>query len=175
MNTQRVARWIQQCRILRCGIRVAARLVVPRQYVGAVGAVFNETGQVLLVRHVYRADHPWGLPGGWLKLREHPGCGVRREIEEELSLNVEVKSLLLCEPQGSRWICDTPPGLGLAYYCRLCSENADASSLATATHAHEVLDVLWVDPDKIEHDLIPFQLRAIRMGRAVFDREAGSS
>ena len=68
--------------------------------VGAVGAIFNHAGQVLMVEHVFRPDYVWGLPGGWVNRGENPAYTIEREVKEELNLTVEVKKLLICEPQG---------------------------------------------------------------------------
>nr|WP_249419682.1 NUDIX domain-containing protein [Rhabdothermincola salaria] len=45
-------------------------------------------GHVLLVRHAYRPR--WGLPGGFLKRGEHPLDGARREVREEVGLDVDL-------------------------------------------------------------------------------------
>ncbi len=51
---------------------------------GVVGAVFDASGQVLLVRHRYMPD--WRLPGGGVNRREEPGVAVLRELGEEVGL-----------------------------------------------------------------------------------------
>ena len=168
---QKLAGWIQRFWLLRWGIRLGTRLLVARQYIGAVGVVFNERGQVLLVHHVFRVDYPWGLPGGWVDLAENPADAVRRELEEELKLKVEVKQILLCSPQGSRRIGDTPPGLGLAYYCRLILGESNLEDAANASHAYEVLALAWVDPTAIKYRLSSFQAQAIVLGKTAFDLE----
>jgi ADP-ribose pyrophosphatase YjhB (NUDIX family) len=78
---------------LRWLLALAVRLFAPRHYVGAAGVVFNEMGQILLIEHVFRAHFPWGLPGGWVEHGETPAETVRREVEEELGLRIEVKQL----------------------------------------------------------------------------------
>ncbi|MDX1520208.1 MAG: NUDIX hydrolase [Anaerolineae bacterium] len=153
--------------------------MVARHYVGAVGAVFNDAGQVLLVKHVFRVEYPWGLPGGWLEKGEDPAAAVQREIREELGLEVEVGQVLLCERQGGQSDTSTPVGIGLAFYCRAHPQsstgakpidpgNADAFADATA---FEVLAVEWVAPDEIIHPLVSFQRRAIEVGKTVFEQE----
>ena len=68
---------------------------------GAVAAVFDDAGKVLLVEHVFRTDYPWGLPGGWVAPGEAPVDAVRREIEEELQLQVRRQGTA-CPSRGSR-------------------------------------------------------------------------
>ena len=44
--------------------------------------------EILLVRHTYGAD-AWELPGGGVKRREEPLDAARREMREELGLDIE--------------------------------------------------------------------------------------
>ncbi|MEW5959629.1 MAG: NUDIX hydrolase [Chloroflexota bacterium] len=168
---QKLAGWLQDMPPLRWGLALAVRLLVPRQHVGAVGAVFNEQGQVLLVKHVFRPFYPWGLPGGWLERGEDPVQAVQRECQEELGLRVEVKQLLVCGPQGQN--IGVPPGLGLVYYCRLADGEAAWHSSLKAPKAYEVLAVEWVDPARIEYPLTPLESQAISLARQVFEQEQG--
>lgn len=55
--------------------------------VGVTGIIFNEEGEILFLKHTYR-QHPWSLPGGYLKATEHPKEGLEREIKEETGLVV---------------------------------------------------------------------------------------
>lgn len=57
--------------------------------IGVTGIIFNDKREVLLFKHSYRA-HPWSLPGGYLKAKEHPREGLEREILEESGLVVSV-------------------------------------------------------------------------------------
>ena len=70
---RRLADWLQRFPPLRWGLKLAVWLFAPRHQVGAVGVVFNNAGQVLLVEHVFRPDYNWGLPGGWVERGESPG------------------------------------------------------------------------------------------------------
>ena len=62
---------------------------------GVAAAVFNDAGEVLLVK---RGRPPrqgqWGLPGGLLDLGERLADGVRREIMEECGIEVEIRDLI---------------------------------------------------------------------------------
>jgi ADP-ribose pyrophosphatase YjhB (NUDIX family) len=57
--------------------------------VSAAAVVVNETGEVLLLNHVLRADLSWGIPGGFIANGEQPEAAVRREIREETGLELE--------------------------------------------------------------------------------------
>jgi ADP-ribose pyrophosphatase YjhB (NUDIX family) len=167
---RRLANWLQQYPPLRWLLGLSVRLWVPRHYVGAVGAVFNEAGQVLLLEHVFRPHYPWGLPGGWVEQGEHPADAVQREIEEELELRVEVKQMVLCEVQGGRWGGATPLGLGLVYYCRL-RDGVQAVDLTQVHRSHEILAFEWVDPTAVRHLLSPLEHAGIVQAKQAFDRE----
>jgi 8-oxo-dGTP diphosphatase len=72
---RRVRRWI---------VRVAA----PSFTVGAACVVERGDGRILLVRLAYRDG--WGLPGGLIKRREDVADCARREVGEEVGLDVEL-------------------------------------------------------------------------------------
>jgi 8-oxo-dGTP diphosphatase len=65
------------------------RLVHPRFTVTAGALIFNKSGQILLLKHRFRAGSGWGLPGGFLESGEQPIDALRRELREELNLEVE--------------------------------------------------------------------------------------
>ena len=55
-----------------------AWLLTQKFLVGVMAVVFDDQGQILLFNHTYRREHPWGLPGGWLKARESPAAAIER-------------------------------------------------------------------------------------------------
>src|SRR5215216_6575991 len=67
----------------------AVRLGSPSYTLGAA-CMIEHDGQVLLVRTAYRKT--WSLPGGLLDRRETPIDGLRREVREEVGLDVVVTS-----------------------------------------------------------------------------------
>ena len=164
---RRLASILRTTPALRFGWALVVRLLAPKNNVGAVAAIFNDSGRVLMGEHTFRPDHPWGLPGGWVERGESPVQAIQREIQEELNLSIVVKKLLLCDTQGAKDEVVTPPSLGLAYYCRLPSGGPSLPS----TSSYEVLSVAWVLPAEIEWPLARLQRQAIIMGKAEFDRE----
>ena len=76
---------------------LASVIVRPRYHVPAGAIIFNERGQLLLCRHTYRRQYPWGLPGGDIKFGEDPAEAVRRELREETGLSVQPTRLLMIE------------------------------------------------------------------------------
>jgi len=54
------------------------------QTFGAVGAVIEKDGKILLVKEAGGLDKgKWNHPAGWLDLGENPQDGAKREVEEE--------------------------------------------------------------------------------------------
>lgn len=171
---RQLAGWFRRFPPLRWLLAFGVRLFVPRHYVGAVGAIFNDAGQVLLMEHVFRPHTPWGLPGGWVEQDEHPAAAVRREIEEELGITVEIKQLLLCELQGNSSLKHAVPrSLGFVYYCRLTGDSQ--TFLAKVHHNPEILSVEWVDPAAIPYRLTSLEGHGVALARQAFEQEQEST
>jgi len=66
--------------------RRVVRTIAPAFTVGAMCFIERDDGALLLVRLSYR--HRWGVPGGLLKRGEDPGDAARREVREEVGLEV---------------------------------------------------------------------------------------
>ena len=71
-------------------------------------ALTNESGEILLQK---RPDHSqmgglWEFPGGKVDEGESPETALRRELEEELGITLDVQDLVAetfaCEPLGDR-------------------------------------------------------------------------
>ncbi len=62
--------------------------------VGVSGVIFNEQGQILLLRHRYWREGSWGLPGGYANSGERLEDTLRREVLEETGYLVETQALL---------------------------------------------------------------------------------
>ena len=172
MFKQKLAHLLRRVAPLRWLMLLAVELFGPRHHVGAVGVVFNDEGEVLMVEHVFRPNYNWGLPGGWVERGENPANTVQREFKEELGTTLDIKQLLLCDVQGREPGGTTPRGLALAYYGRLAKEDIDLSS---ASHIFEILSVQWVDPNAIQWRLAPFQQKAVDLGKEAFEREVTST
>jgi len=63
-------------------------------------AIFDDEGRVLLLEHVFRPDSGWGLPGGFLSNGEQPEEGVRREIREEIGIELKDVEILFARSLG---------------------------------------------------------------------------
>ena len=65
------------------------RLAHTRFTVTAGAVIFNDKREVLLLKHRFRAGSGWGLPGGFMEHGEQPIDAFRRELREEIGLEVD--------------------------------------------------------------------------------------
>ncbi len=79
--------WRHVPRLIR---RWIVRVAAPSFTVGAACVIERDDGSILLVSLVYR--EAWGLPGGLIKRNEDVATCARREVAEEVGLDVELVS-----------------------------------------------------------------------------------
>lgn len=60
--------------------------------VGAV--IFDERERVLLLQHRFRTGSGWGIPGGFVKAGEQPLAALRRELHEEIGLEITAAEIV---------------------------------------------------------------------------------
>jgi 8-oxo-dGTP diphosphatase len=66
-----------------------------RRFTATAGAlIFDDDNRILLLDHVFRPDSGWGIPGGFLNRGEQPEAGLRRELLEEVGLELDSVELL---------------------------------------------------------------------------------
>jgi len=68
--------------------RLTVRWSHPRFAVTAGGIISDANGRVLLLKHRFRPGSGWGLPGGFIEEGEQPEEALRRELREEIGLEV---------------------------------------------------------------------------------------
>jgi ADP-ribose pyrophosphatase YjhB (NUDIX family) len=155
-NRRRIATLLQRLPWIGYPAQALYRLTRPWVTIGAVGVIFDQQGQLLIVEHVFHPVFPWGLPGGWMNRNEEPEETVRREVLEETSLHVQiVKPLIFARTSF------LPAHLDAAY---LCSVPDDRDEIHLSS---ELLDYQWVDP--LAANLPPmgiFHTRVVRLALA---------
>ena len=57
--------------------------------VTAGAIILNNDQKILLLKHYFRAGSGWGIPGGFMTLGEQPIDALRRELKEEIDLELD--------------------------------------------------------------------------------------
>ena len=83
------------CRVPKALKRWTVRLSHPRFGVTAGAIVYDNRGRVLLLKHRFRPGSGWGMPGGFMEAGEQPEAALRRELREEIGLEIEQPKLVL--------------------------------------------------------------------------------
>lgn len=68
---------------------------LPKKWMGSGALIFNEKGKFLIVKPTYRDF--WEIPGGGIGENESPVETMKREIKEELDLEIKKDELLCVE------------------------------------------------------------------------------
>ena len=67
----------------------SVRLTQAHFTVTAAALVIDKQNRVLLLNHRFRAGSGWGIPGGFIEHGEQPDEALRRELREEVGLEVQ--------------------------------------------------------------------------------------
>src|SRR2546423_9783284 len=85
--------------------RLSVSLSQTKFTVTAGAIVEDGEGRVLLLKHVFRVGSGWGIPGGFITEGEQPDEAVRRELREEVGLEIEdLKLAFLRTLKGARQV-----------------------------------------------------------------------
>jgi len=126
--------------------RWSMRATHARFTVTAGAVIFNDAGQVLLLKHRFRAGSGWGLPGGFLEAGEQPLAALKRELREEIGMEVESAEVFAARSFRK------PRQVEVLYLCRANSH----AKPQTLPQTIEVERAEWfaVDalPDGLPHD-----------------------
>jgi ADP-ribose pyrophosphatase YjhB (NUDIX family) len=137
---RRLHRWalLVYRRLPRSMRRMVVRRMAPSFTVGAMCVIERADGRVLLIRHLYRRR--WGVPGGLLQRNETPRDAARREVLEEVGVDVELEG----EPAVN--VDASPRRIDIVFRARLV-DDTDADS-ATPSSV-EVLEARWFSPTEL--------------------------
>ncbi|MGH9942855.1 MAG: NUDIX hydrolase, partial [Pyrinomonadaceae bacterium] len=125
------------------------QLVEPRFMVTAGAIVLDPQGRVLLLKHRYRAGNGWGIPGGFLEKGEQPDEALRRELREEVGLELDTAQLVRART------LRRPRQVELHYLCRA----QDAGS--AIPQSREIDKAAWFDPYALPPEINVDQRRII--------------
>jgi len=125
-------------------------LVEPRFMVTVGAVVSDERGRVLLLNHEFRTGSGWGIPGGFLEAGEQPLEALRRELREEIGVEIERAEIVRVRT------LRRPQQVEIHFRCRMReSENASPQSI-------EINSVGWFDPHALPPELSEDQRRIIK-------------
>ena len=117
--------------------RRVVRTLAPSFTVGAICLIERADGALLLVRQSYR--NRWGVPGGLLQRGERPADAARREVLEEIGLEIE----LLGEP--SVVVEPVPRRVDVVFRARPV-QGADE---VIVPRSPEITEARWFAPDQL--------------------------
>ncbi|MGI8940088.1 MAG: NUDIX hydrolase [Iamia sp.] len=118
--------------------RRVVRTLSPAFTVGSICVIERSDSAVLLVRLSYR--NAWGLPGGLLKRGEDPAAAARREVFEEVVLDVD----LIGEPAV---VVDADAQRVDVIFRARPAAGADPDSVHSGSP--EIVEVAWFPPDEL--------------------------
>jgi ADP-ribose pyrophosphatase YjhB (NUDIX family) len=145
LNDLLAAIWRRVPRALR---RWSVRLSHPRFAVTAGAVVTDAHGRVLLLKHRFRPGAGWGMPGGFMEQGEQPGEALRRELREEVGL--EVENLELFTTRAFK----TAKQVEIVFCCRALGDPDRLS--------FEIQKAAWFLPDELPLELPKDQARLIK-------------
>ena len=145
--------WRRMPRKLR---RFFVRLTQPSFTVAAVAIVFNDSQAVLLLRHVIRANSSgWGLPGGFLNAGEQPENAVRRELREEVGIEIFDLKLIKTRTAGNH--------VEIIYLCR--TESVDVKPKSS-----EIIEAGWFQTNELQGKIPPIEIEHIELAGRISEK-----
>ena len=120
-----------------------------RRFTVTVGAlIFDNEGRILLLDHVFRPDSGWGIPGGFIDGGENPESALRRELKEEIAVEVAEAQLLFARTLGR------PKQIEIYFRARISGTPVPSS--------FEIKRAEWFKVDGLPPDLSKDQQRLIQ-------------
>lgn len=129
--------------------RLGVRLIEPRFRVTVGAVVVDDAGRVLLLKHVLRWGSGWGIPGGFIERREQPEAAIKRELREEVGLEIADLKLITVRaiPRADQ--------VEIIYRCRPANESA------AKPRSIEISRAAWFAPNAYPANLNAIQRRLI--------------
>ena len=105
--------------------------------VSAAAIISNGNGKVLLLDHVLRPFSGWGFPGGFIENGEQPEDAIRREIREEIGIELSHLRLYTIRTIGTH--------VEILFFARADGEPKINSA--------EIMQIEWLDPNDIPDEV----------------------
>ena len=138
----------------------------PRKRVSADAIIRDGHGRILLVDPSYKPD--WDLPGGMAEANEPPAKAVRRELREELGLDIQPGALLCVD-----WVSPHGPWDDLVNFIFDGGTLDEEAAAGLRIADEEIRAVEFCDEGQAKERLRPYvwrratvALEAIRTGQA---------
>ena len=128
--------------------RWTMRLSHPRFAVTAGAVIIDNLGRVLLLKHRFRPGTGWGMPGGFMQEGEQPEEALRRELREEVGLEVEKLELLITRA------FKVPRQVEIVFTARAIGDTNELN--------FEIQKAAWFFPDELPQELPKDQAQIIK-------------
>ncbi len=126
----------------------------PTSFAVTCRALAIDQGQLLICQQ--GQTHPfYCLPGGKLEVGETLEACLARELKEETGITAEIGKLLII----NEWVSERDHRIEFFYWIKNASAFRTAD-LATASHGHELSELLFANPSDPDLDLRPEYLKA---------------
>jgi 8-oxo-dGTP diphosphatase len=132
--------------------RWTVRLSHPRFAVTAGAVITDASGRVLLLKHRFRPGAGWGMPGGFIEEGEQPEEALRRELREEVGLEVEKLKLFTTRA------FKTPNQVEIVFTARAVGDTNQLS--------FEIQKAAWFSPDDLPSQFPKDQAQLIKRALA---------
>ena len=128
--------------------RWTVRISHPRFAVTAGAVITDAHGRVLLLKHRFRPGTGWGMPGGFLEAGEQPEEALRRELREEVGLEIEKLKLFVTRT------FQRPKQVEIVFTARAMGRPDQLS--------FEIQKIAWFSPDDLPKELPADQAQLIK-------------
>ena len=131
-------------------------IVYPKIMPCIIAGVINNKGQIALTRYAHQYKTTYALIAGFCEIGETAEETVKREVKEEIGVDVEDLVYYKCQP----WSFSST--LLFGYYCHV--KGSDEITL----DRNELKEAVWMSPEEIPQNLDPGSLTAemiMRFGR----------
>ena len=132
--------------------RLGVRLTQTRFTVTTAAIITNTDGRVLLLHHRFHPGSGWGIPGGFIEQGEQPDEALRRELREEVGLEIEDLKLFQTRAFGKA------RQIEILYCCRAQGETEEL--------CFEIKRLAWFDPQELPKELPREQANLIKLAVA---------